>query len=254
MMFKSDARAIRDPWLAAVLLTRLPLPRVPRSAFAHASGAVWAYPLVGMVLGGIGAGGAWLLSGFGLGPGALAGIVLIVTALLSGAMHEDGLADCADGFWGATDRARRFEIMRDSHIGTYGVLALILVTLLRWQALGVLLGEAYWLAPVAAAALSRAMMPVVMAWLPQARRDGLGRSVGTVIPGPAVASVLLGTLIAALCLGTAALGALIVALILTGVVALTARRKIGGQTGDVLGATQQISEAAILTICVVLLT
>ncbi len=77
----------------------------------------------------------WLGSGLGLGSGIVAAMVLAAQAMITGAMHEDGLADTADGLWGGWDKARRLEIMKDSHIGTYGVMALILTVLVRWSAL-----------------------------------------------------------------------------------------------------------------------
>jgi adenosylcobinamide-GDP ribazoletransferase len=138
--------------------------------------------------------------------------------------------------------------MRDSRIGTYGVVALALSLAARWQALALILaGGGHWAALIAVAALSRAAMPMVMRALPHARGDGLSRSVGRPRAARAWAAAGVAALVALPCLGLGGtLGAVVlVALVATGV-ALLAKAKIGGQTGDVLGATQQLCEIALL--------
>ena len=226
------------------LLSRLPFPQTRH----HRAHACWAWPLVGLVVGGIAAGVAWGTLALGLPVGLAAAAVLAVGAMSTGALHEDGLADTADGLFGGWTRARRLEIMKDSHIGSYGTLALLLVTLAAWSALTALLAllavEAY-AAIVAAAVISRAPMAVIMAALPHARADGLARSVGrpsglAALAAVAVAMGLTGPLglVAGVMSGCAAVAALGVALL--------AQAKIGGQTGDVLGAAQQLAEIAAL--------
>ena len=116
---------------ATALLTRLPVPFTADRAAA----AAWAYPVTGLFVATLAAAVASLALAFGLPPALAAGLVLAIQVIVTGAMHEDGLADSADGLWGGWTRARRLEIMRDSRIGTYGVLALVLVTGLRWAAL-----------------------------------------------------------------------------------------------------------------------
>lgn len=188
-----------------------------------------------------------LLSGL---PPVLAAVVSLgASVMLSGAMHEDGLADTADGFWGGWTAARRLEIMKDSHIGTYGVIALVLSLLARWAALWLLLqqsGATALAAIVAAAALSRAAMAGVMWALPNARRSGLAHDVGRMTGRTALLAVAWATGIACLLLGWSAFGALFWLLAATLVMGFLARARIGGQTGDVLGATQQVTEIAVL--------
>ncbi|AXI48817.1 adenosylcobinamide-GDP ribazoletransferase [Sulfitobacter sp. SK012] len=236
------------PWLAGVLLTRLPLPHLPDDAFEAAPRAVWAYPLIGAGVGAVGAIVGLLAMHLGLPDIAAAGLALAAMMLITGAMHEDGLADCCDGFWGGRDSAQRLIIMRDSQIGTYGVLGLIVVTGLRWSALVALLPYGLW-PLVAAAALSRGAMPVVMAGLPHARCDGLSHSVGQPSMSVAWQAAALGAAIALLCLGPLAFSVAILAGLIALGVALLAKAKIGGQTGDVLGATQQLCEMTILLTC-----
>lgn len=229
--------------------TRLPFgyPQTKRP-FAD---AMWAAPVIGA---GIGLGVAAMLSaalGLGLPPGAATALALTVGILLTGALHEDGLADVADGFGGGRDRAAKLAIMKDSRIGTYGALALGLSLLARWSALGGLAhapaGKLVFVLAAAHAA-SRALLAPLMHALPSARETGLSAGVGAVGSGTAVA---------ALCLGGAALLPLglsftfaaifLLALVFLGL-AFLAKQQIGGQTGDVLGALQQGGEIAVLLI------
>ena len=123
--------------LAFSLLTRLPVGQIEGQVPPLAASG-WAWPLVGAVVGAImalaGGVGLWL----GLPPVMVAILSLAAGAWVTGAMHEDGLADVADGFGGGRDRARKLEIMRDSRVGSYGVLALILATAFRAAGLAAL--------------------------------------------------------------------------------------------------------------------
>lgn len=234
------------------LLTRLPL-RASDTALARGARAAWGWPLVGAALGGLAGVAAVVLLGLGLPASLTAGVCLALTAVMTGALHEDGLADTADGFWGGWEPARRLEIMKDSHIGSYGVIALILSLGLRWLAL-TLLFEAGLALPalIAAGALSRAVMPALMHALPAAREGGLSRSVGRVPFDTAVLGAALGVVLGLLSVGLVALPlALMVVACGFGIGAL-AQAKIGGQTGDVLGAAQQVSEIALLCVLVMI--
>lgn len=243
-MEKSDP--LRELMLAAVLLTRLPLPTLPATAFAIGHHAVWAYPVVGFGIGLLG--GLTGLAALLIGLPVLAAAVLALGSmmLLTGAMHEDGLADLFDGFWGGFTPAKRLEIMRDSQIGTYGVLALVMVSLLRLSAVMILLQQGHWTALPVAAALSRGMMPALMALLPSARNDGLAKSVGCPSPLTAAIAAGIGAFLVLFFSGLSGLVGITAAVAITAIVGLLANAKIGGQTGDVLGATQQLSEAAVL--------
>lgn len=238
-------RWLTEILLALVLLTRLPLPRLSDASFAGGARAVWAYPLAGALVGGIAASVGVVLMALGLPNMIAAGGVIAALALLTGAMHEDGLADTADGFWGGHTPARRLEIMKDSQIGSYGVLALILVTGLRWSSYSVLLPMDV-LPIVIAAMMSRAGLPLLMAQLPHARTTGLSRSVGTPVLSHALLALLIATGLGSALIGTVAIAALVSALVVAGLVGAVARSKIGGQTGDVLGAAQQLGELAVL--------
>ncbi len=232
---------------AFALLTRLP--GFSGAPIERGARAAWAYPFVGAAMGlGAGVTGAlalWL----GLAPAFAAGLALVAGIMATGALHEDGLADTADGLWGGWDPERRLEIMKDSQIGSYGVIALGLSLILRWAALSALFaaGGAIW-ALIGAGALSRAGMILPMATLPHARDGGLARRTGQVEADTAWLAVGVAAVIALLALGFGAIWAAIVVLALAFVLRALARAKLGGQTGDVLGATQQVCEITVLMI------
>lgn len=253
-MHKHDTRLIAAVDLPAALglLTRLPVVVDGEKAVARGAASAWAYPLVGVVLGVILAALVPLFQLFGLIDGIVAGLVLALSVILTGAMHEDGLADSADGLWGGWDRARRLEIMKDSRIGVYGVCAIGLGLLLRWLALTVIVAAGgYWVAFIAVGALSRAAMVGLMATLPHARADGLSQSVGR----PPQSAVWLALVLSAGSAMLMGLWALIpVAVVTTALCGVIARAKICGQTGDILGATQQMNEIILLIATVAILT
>jgi adenosylcobinamide-GDP ribazoletransferase len=239
--------------LAAAFLTRVPVPLSAAEAGHGLASAVRAFPLVGLVLGAA-AGAVYSLADLlGIGSMIAALLAFALLALATGALHEDGLADTADGFGGGRTRADKLAIMHDSRIGTFGVLALIFAVSLRVTALSYtggpgdsILGQATLLM-VAASAGSRACLPAVMYLLPRARRDGLAHDAGAPERARVVDAGTLGVIIVVICLGpVAGLAAIFAAALATTAVGLLARRQIGGYTGDVLGAVQQASEIAIL--------
>ncbi|MBA3908721.1 MAG: adenosylcobinamide-GDP ribazoletransferase [Rhodobacter sp.] len=234
-----------DVLSAFALLTRLPLPDHKGSGAASA----WAWPLVGGILGAIAAGFASLALWLGLTPGVVAAAVLGVLAFLTGALHEDGLSDTADGLFGGWTRERRLEIMKDSRIGSYGMLALLLVTLARWSALVAILSiGAHWAALITAGAVSRAPMAVIMSTLPNARGAGLSHATGQPDQRTALIGAALALATAVIFTGQLAIPMLALVALATGLLALSAHRRIGGQTGDILGASQQLAEAACLAV------
>lgn len=234
-----------DILTALALLTRLP--GLAPADHARGAKAAWAYPLVGLVLALIATGISLVAFWAGLTPALVAALALTALIAMTGAMHEDGLADSADGLWGGWTIERRLEIMKDSRIGTYGVLALGLSLLIRWAALTALFGHGQILGPmVATAALSRAACPVLMAALPHARSTGLSHATGRASRQSAAVAAAIAALLCLLTMTWAGLPALVVAGLATLGVCALAKAKVGGQTGDILGAGQQVTEIAVL--------
>jgi len=227
--------------------TRLPLAlEAPTGAGLARAG--WTFPLIGALVGGLGAGVYWLAVTIGLHPFVSATLAVAATVLVTGCLHEDGLADTADGFGGGGTKDRKLEIMRDSRSGAYGVAALLLSVLLRVGAIASLVEPGLVAAAlIAAHAAARATLPVFMLAVPRARQDGLSAAAGRPPLGCVIAASMLGLLALALCLGPAnALIAALVVVAAAGLMAWLSLRQIGGQTGDVLGAVEQVSEIAIL--------
>jgi adenosylcobinamide-GDP ribazoletransferase len=244
--FRDIALRLPSDLLSAfALLTRLPLPNHQSTGAASA----WAWPLVGAVLGALGATLASAALWLGVTPGVTAVLILALSAMLTGGLHEDGLSDTADGLYGGWTKARRLEIMKDSRVGSYGVLALVLVTLARWSALtAVLVFGGHWAALVATGALSRAPMALVMALLPNARGEGLSHATGRPSPATSLVALVLATAVAVSLTGWTAVPLVFAALGAAILLAISALRRIGGQTGDVLGASQQLAEVACLAV------
>lgn len=250
-------------WLIATstcirFYSRLPVPALPGES-AHALPdfrlVPRALPLAALAIALPGALIA-LLAGLA-GVNALLTAALVVTALVvtTGAFHEDGLADSADGLFGGPTPERRLEIMKDSRVGTFGALALGLSLLLRVTALAAILqGAGAWAlaaAVLVAAPWSRVEGIRILATAPPTRRDGASASVGR--PERSVLPVAYG-LSGALALLLTATGALPLTGVLIGLglsvlvtywLSRIAIRLIGGQTGDILGAAQQLGEIAI---------
>lgn len=224
--------------LALVFLTRLPLGRFLPPRVLPLASAAWAFPLAGALLGTLAGIPLWF--GQGLLPAALS---VALAAWLTGALHEDALADFADA-GGGRDRAERLRIMRDSTIGSYGAAALVCTMLIRVAALGQLDAAAL----IAAMAAGRLAPVLLMQMMPPARADGLGQAAGR----PGRRACLFAALVALLALMLAApdaralIGAVVVALLAMRFVSLRAERLLGGQTGDVLGAACLVTETAVL--------
>ena len=249
--------AARDLVASLRLFSRLPLPDLafeasPRGA-PDLSRLARAVPVAGALLAAISALALTVADVAGLPPLVCAGLAVGAQLLISGALHEDGLADVADGFGGGATRERKLEIMRDSRVGAYGAAALALSLLLRVGALGALLEHGLGDAAagmILAGAASRAAALAPLALLPPARPDGLGAEAGRRRGGVVAAAVSAAIIAVLLGLGGLGLERAILGLGLAFAAALAmaaiARRQIGGQTGDVAGAAQQLAEIACL--------
>ena len=243
----SSTRLFADFAAATAFLTRIPAPR-PVGHAGLLADAAWAFPLVGAGIGAVCAFVFLLAQLLRLGDWPAALLAVLADVALTGALHEDGLADTADGFFGGHDREQRLEIMRDTRHGTFGVLAIVLSVLLRASALAEI-GEAVQggLALIAAHAASRAALPLAMRSLAPARAEGLGAAAGRPSLPLALAALVIGSTIALAALGPER-GAMAIVLAGSALFGLgvVAQRRIGGHTGDVLGAFQQVAEIVML--------
>lgn len=238
--------------LALAMLTRLPVPHLRDCPQVGAS--AWAWPLAGAVVGGAQA--VVLLAAAAILPPAMAaGLALAAGMLLTGALHEDGLADLADGLSGGRSAAQRLDIMKDSRIGSHGAAALITALGLRWAALATI---ATWPpaamagALIAAQAASRAGLGLMNLAGPQARAQGFAAAATKGLTPPrAIAALAIAAALALAALPTGKALAMLAAVALTQLLLLRhARHRLGGMTGDVLGAAQITAEIAALAVLV----
>ncbi|MGI9372637.1 MAG: adenosylcobinamide-GDP ribazoletransferase [Hyphomicrobiales bacterium] len=240
--------------LATSFLTRLPVAQ----SNARMPSAMRAFPLVGLMLGVFAGALCLALVTLGLSPTMAVVISLAFAVLMTGALHEDALADVADGFGGGDTIERKLEIMKDSRIGTFGVVALILVMILRMVSLSEIAAsnfvalEVIVFAWAAAACLSRAFAVSLMATTKNARGSGLAQFAGEPNAKTHIQALLLGLLLSSsFCvysLGwTPTLAAIFTSFAVFLCVRWLAIRQIGGHTGDVAGTVVILSETTFLT-------
>ncbi|UCG11277.1 MAG: adenosylcobinamide-GDP ribazoletransferase [Deltaproteobacteria bacterium] len=227
-------------------LTIFPVPG--QDAPKH-SGSLPFFPLVGLALGFL----LWAISlidrviSGGDWPMGVAGIMLLASVISTRSLHLDGLADLADAVGGGWDRARRLEIMKDSRLGVFGAVAIIITLLCKWVAFTrlVAVGSTIWV--VLIFMVSRAMQVNLAVRLDYARSEG-GTAASFVrqASGYHRAAAFAITLVAALVFGILGLVALTVAELITWLYGGWCRKNIGGITGDLLGAGNEIVETVLL--------
>lgn len=232
--------------IALQFLTALPM-RISDTPDAEATGrSLLYYPLVGLVLGALLAGPAWLLSG---APALVtAALLLAVWVAVTGAFHLDGLADSADAWLGGLgDRERTLAIMKDPNCGPAGVVTLILVLLLKFTALAYLVPNGHWEILIVTPVLGRTALVLLFITTPYARPHGLGSLIANHLPRRACIIMVIFTLAAVpLIAGSAAVGLL---LTMAGIFLLLRRlmlQRLGGTTGDTAGALVEITETVTL--------
>jgi len=238
---------------AVQFLTRVPVPTLKDFQPDWTARSARYFPLVGALVGL--ASGAVLIATSSVWSGVLPALLATAAGILiTGAFHEDGLADTADGLGGGQTVERRLEIMKDSRLGTFGVLALGLAVALKVAALGQTSVVPAVLAMVAAHAGGRGAAVLTMRWLPYAG-DRAATKVKPTADGVTTAEVGIGlafTVLAMIPISLAApvatAGALVAGAVVAVIMALTARRLIGGWVGDTLGATEQAFEIGFLVV------
>ena len=231
---------------AFTLLTRFPLPVDHAKTGERAAHAAWAYPIVGAILGLIAGTIALTLATIGVQTGISAAIAIGALMLFTGALHEDGLSDCADGLGGGTTIQRRLEIMKDSRIGAYGAAALGAIILARWSGYDAIITVDWLWAFIAVGAASRLPMVLVMYAMPLARPDGLAATVGLVTAPIVLIATLLTLVICVLAIGLLGVPLILIAVLACLPLCYLAWRRIEGYTGDILGGCQQIAEVVAL--------
>lgn len=230
---------------AFITLTRLPFIKIDDEDF-DLKNSLWAFPIVGLVLAGLTSLVISILCALDLPPLAATILAVLALILLTGALHEDGLADCADAL-GGSSQERRLEIMRDSQIGAYGTLALIFSVGLRSAALYLLwLDEFTFFALLISLATARAAMVIVPFLAKPAREDGLAAEFKNIDIKQLVISQVIVLVSGLFLIGTDVIFLIIFSFIACYFIAQYATKKIGGFTGDVLGATEQIVQAICL--------
>ena len=237
--------------LITALRTLTVIPVGGRDTERFSDALLW-FPVVGGILGGM----VWLLGflwGRFMGADWAAGGALMVVwaeVVLTRSLHLDGLADWADALGGGRDRDTRLRIMKDPHLGSFGVVALVCVLLGKWVAWARLFSSGGLVFAVPVFVASRAVMAHLMARLPSARAgEGMaGPFLRDMVPGQVwVTSVL--TLCLCLPFGPSGIGLCVVGFVLARLLGLSFRRLFGGITGDLLGATHELVETALLLLC-----
>ncbi len=245
-MIAGETRLVR---VALQFLTRLPVGKIDAFDASEIARAAKYFPLAGGIIGAISA-AALLASAIVLPQPVPIVVALAAAVFITGALHEDGLADSADGLFGGTTPERRLEIMKDSRIGTFGILALLIALGFKAAALIPLDPMSAARTLVVAHAGARLAAVAAMWALPYAGDPALAKSgpLATAVTSPELAiACMIAVAIAVTCLTPATLIAgFIAGLLAAACVTIVAKRRIGGITGDVLGATEQAFEAAFL--------
>jgi adenosylcobinamide-GDP ribazoletransferase len=247
-------RIAADLKTSIAFCTRLPIGDAA-STGSNVARAGWALPVAGAVVGVIGALVYCIAGGLSLSPAIAAALALAATTAVTGALHEDGLADTVDGFGGGKDRQSKLAIMRDSRLGVYGACALLVSFLLRWSALAAIAQPlAVSMALIASHASARASLPIFMRLVPRARADGLSAGAGEPSGESAAAGCVIGVIALFGTLGAWPALIAVAFLIAAGLLMIAlSKSQIGGQTGDVLGALEQLNEVVVLLIAAAVL-
>lgn len=233
--------------VATGFLTRLPIGAPADAAPGALTQASRTFPLVGVLVGVIAGAVYAVAADCSLTPLIAAALAVAAGIVVTGALHEDGLADFADGLGARGDRWAKLAAMRDSHIGVFAMLALAIGLILRVSALATLSQPLQVLgALVAAHAGARALLPWAMYQESPARSDGLAVAAGRPSRATAGAALVIGAVVMVVALGPGVAFAAAVGAALALALLPLARRELGGITGDVLGAVEQSAEILIL--------
>ena len=234
---------IKPLLIALQFLTRLPVPNIGEVSDEQVGRSLLFYPVVGLIIGGLLALVAWLTEGSSDSVRAV--LLLIIWTLITGALHIDGLADSADAWVGGYgDKEKTMDIMKDPYAGPAGVTVILLVLIAKYVSLEVLLSQSNYIILVLVPMLARVMMPLLLLTTDYVRKNGLGSALAVHHPKCASQWIILSCgLLTVIVAGSS--GVWLLATL--GIVFLYLRRvmiqRIGGTTGDTLGAMVELSEA-----------
>ncbi len=234
-----------DFYAALRFLTALPLPDRELESGQLGRATAW-FPLVGLLIGAVLALADVAFIAL-LPVGVASALTLGLLILLTGGLHLDGLMDTCDGLFGRSERERRLEIMRDSRVGGFGVLAGTMFLLLQWNALAGLVAPLRLPALLLMVVAARACMVVAIHAFPYARPQGIGKAFKEATGAIQAAVALLSAVVlAALSLQLAGLGLFALTLLVTAAAGSFMRRRLGGLTGDCYGAINEVSQLTVL--------
>ena len=230
-------------WLAVQFLTRLPTPSIEDANDSQIGFSVQFYPLVGFLIGILLIATVWLTQDFS--ESLQAALILTCWVIITGGLHLDGLADCADAWAGGlSSKERTLAIMKDPAAGPIAVLALVLVLLIKWSALTSLLAEQKVLMLLAIPVLGRLTILAMMLSTPYVRQNGLGAKMQENFPVTRVwMAVFIGSLV---CIWILGFTAIVVAVFVVWLLRRLVLQRLGGATGDVYGAILELGETAAL--------
>jgi adenosylcobinamide-GDP ribazoletransferase len=232
--------------IAIQFLTIIPLPFKLRWEKDDLARSMALFPLAGLTIGAILAGVDWLIGPF-LSRPLTDALLITALALITGALHLDGLADVCDGIAARGSRERFMEIMKDSRVGAVGVVGVVLGLLLKWQAMIGVPEELKWQALLLFPAITRFCQVQSIVFGRNARQDGLG---STLVSGAGKSQFLIAAILAGtfswLLLGINGIAVLLAAMLSSLLIQAWFNRKIGGITGDVIGCTNELNEILVL--------
>ena len=208
------------------------------------------FPLVGAVIGVLLVGIDILISSY-LPPAIKAAVLLITATVLTGGLHSDGLMDTADGLLAGGSRQRMLDIMKDSRVGSFGIITYVSVILLKWSLLFELLGDERLAALIVMPVLGRFAMTLGITLFPYARPDGIGKAFAQYAGRPALFMAALWTVLITAGCGLTAWAALAATTVFALLLACYASDRLGGLTGDVYGAITELTETLVLLTYVV---
>lgn len=237
---------VKDFCTSAALLTRIKIPASLQHTDKPIAASAWAFPFIGLAVGALGGVVLFALERNGIAPPVATLLAMATIMCITGAIHEDGLADTADGFFGGRTTEEKLAIMKDSRIGTYGVLALLMAVLLRLSLISDMNLPKAIACIVMAQCISKSAMVCLMFLLPLARREGLAVHTGKPDGVVTCTALIVAVAAAVFYLGKLFLWPIAAAALAVFLVRALANKHIGGYTGDVLGTTAILAEIAVL--------